>query len=164
MNRRLSRKIKFYCENKSKVNLTSRDLQLKGTIVSLPTIFRPYFDFKLEDNQLMQIYMDDLYPDSIYPVSNSIQLNDETKKNLRKNIPSSLKKDLWANFFGEEYKGKCQACKKEILRDGFEAGHKTSVANGGSNALTNLVPLCIDCNRSMGSDNFNDFVQTYYSN
>lgn len=161
---KLKRKLRFYYKNKVKVNLLTRDLKLKGTIISMPSLFKPYFDFKLEDNKLMQIDVEDLYPNSIYPESESIEVNTPSDNSkLRKSIPKSLKKDLWKNHFGNNFKGRCFCCKKEIMRDKFEVGHYISVANGGSDNLNNLRPICFDCNRSMGQINMQEFISQYYS-
>jgi hypothetical protein len=160
---RLKKKIKFYFENNTKVKLQSRELILEGQIISLPSIMKPSFDFKLNDGNLMQVYLDDIYPDSIYPSSSSVKVIEENKSKLRKSIPKSLKMDLWRNHFGHQFKGRCFCCKKEIMRDNFEAGHHLSDSNGGSDSLDNLRPICFDCNRSMGSINMNEFISEYYN-
>lgn len=36
---------------------------------------------------------------------------------------------------------------------------KVSLANGGSNSIQNLRPICKKCNREMGSKNWRDFIK-----
>lgn len=80
----------------------------------------------------------------------------------RKNIPKSVKKDLWVRNFGKKYKGNCFVCSKIIDTHNFEAGHIKSVFKGGSDNINNLKPICMSCNRSMSSMNLYDFKNKYY--
>jgi hypothetical protein len=43
----------------------------------------------------------------------------------------------------------------------FHAGHIHSHANGGSDTLSNLLPICAPCNLGMGSTNYDEFRATY---
>ncbi len=82
----------------------------------------------------------------------------------RKSIPKSVKKDLWIRNFGKKYKGNCFVCSKSIDTHRFEAGHIKAVAKGGSDNISNLKPICMSCNRSMGTMNLHDFKNKYYKN
>lgn len=86
----------------------------------------------------------------------------EPKKNTRKSIPKALKNIVWDTNIGEEKGiGKCYCCGQKINSKHFEAGHIIAVKNGGGNTLENLKPICSCCNKSMGTMNMNDFIQTY---
>ena len=80
----------------------------------------------------------------------------------RKNIPKAVKQDLWIRHFGKKYKGNCFVCNRVIETHNFEAGHIKSVANGGSDNISNLKPICMKCNRSMGTMNLHDYKKKYY--
>ena len=81
----------------------------------------------------------------------------------RKAIPKTVKTQLWNKFFTEDNaKGKCQVCSKEIKMSDFEAGHIIASANGGSDNLDNLTPLCGQCNKSMGTQSVYEFKKTYF--
>jgi hypothetical protein len=87
-----------------------------------------------------------------------------TTANKRKAIPKPVKMKLWNQHFTEDNaKGKCQVCSNEIKMSDFEAGHIISVANGGSDNIENLTPLCGQCNKSMGTQSVHDFKQTYFT-
>ena len=51
--------------------------------------------------------------------------------------------------------GHCECCKKELIwqnhkegeRGAWEAHHKTSVASGGQDTLSNCKILCLDCHK-----------------
>lgn len=80
----------------------------------------------------------------------------------RKSIPITVKNNLWKLYFGENFNERCNVCKNDINVHNFEAGHITSVKNGGSDNIENLVPICSTCNKSMGIQNLNDFKKNYY--
>ena len=56
----------------------------------------------------------------------------------------------------------CEICKGEITVDTFETGHIKARALGGQQDLDNLIPLCFDCNRSMGTRNAYDYKKDVY--
>jgi 5-methylcytosine-specific restriction endonuclease McrA len=81
----------------------------------------------------------------------------------RKAIPKAVKSTLWNIHFTENNaKGECKVCNKEIKMTDFDAGHIIAVANGGSNNLDNLMPVCSLCNKSMGVQNLNEFKKLYF--
>lgn len=80
--------------------------------------------------------------------------------NKRTTIPKALKIAIWNKHIGEEYgKVKCLCCKiTDITQSKFHCGHIVSVHNGGETNINNLKPICESCNKSMGTDNMNDFI------
>ena len=53
-------------------------------------------------------------------------------------------------------------CGSETISKKFDCGHMTAVANGGSNDISNLKPICSSCNKSMGTKNMDDFKKEFY--
>lgn len=91
------------------------------------------------------------------------KVENNTKKN-RKSIPKSLKNQVWNNKIGKQKGvGECNVCKIEIDSKNFECGHIISVHNGGENILENLIPICNCCNKSMRTENLNEFKNTYFT-
>lgn len=90
--------------------------------------------------------------------------DDETyvSNGKRKTIPKKVKEDLWIRYFGKKFKGNCFVCNDIIETHKFEAGHIKSAAKGGSDNISNLKPICMKCNRSMGTDNLNNYKNKYY--
>jgi len=81
----------------------------------------------------------------------------------RKAIPKAVKTTLWNMHFTENNaKGACQVCAKEIKMSEFEAGHIIAAANGGSDNVENLMPICGLCNKSMGTQNLHEFKRIYF--
>jgi 5-methylcytosine-specific restriction endonuclease McrA len=86
------------------------------------------------------------------------------KKPRRKQIPAPLRSKLWRIHFNKSMDGNCYVCQAEIAFEAWEAGHIISDAEGGAISLENLKPCCIQCNRSMGKVNMNDFIIQYFPN
>lgn len=77
----------------------------------------------------------------------------------RCNISPSLRRDVWNTYVGrmfELYRCLC-CCKNIITYESFHCGHVISRRDGGSLYITNLRPICRDCNVAMGTMNMNKF-------
>ena len=82
---------------------------------------------------------------------------------VRRAIPKTVRIALWENHFTDDNaKGNCNVCRCEIKISNFEAGHIVSRAKGGSDNLSNLLPLCSLCNKSMGTENLLEFKRKYF--
>ena len=97
---------------------------------------------------------------------NIIIINNEKNKKLKykkKKISATLKRLVWNKWIGEELgKSKCLCCKiTDITQLSFHCGHIIPECNGGELILSNLKPICQNCNSSMGSMNMNDFMKTF---
>ena len=85
------------------------------------------------------------------------------KKPRKKTIPLALKRKVWDHWVGEQIgKTKCPCCKlTDITQLNFSCGHINAEANGGSLHVSNLRPVCVSCNSSMGTKNMNEFIREY---
>lgn len=87
---------------------------------------------------------------------------------LKNKLNGGQRKKVWFNWFRslpdcEKNHGEplCPCCEAEFINAlAFEAGHKTSFKNGGTDALDNLIPICGGCNRSMGIMDFAEYKQS----
>tara|TARA_R100000750_G_C2338709_1_gene93232 strand:+ start:321 stop:1391 length:1071 start_codon:yes stop_codon:yes gene_type:complete len=96
--------------------------------------------------------------------SSNITTDNKTKRKSRKTIPKAIKNQLWRKHFGNSMKGRCVCCQNEIdALEGWEAGHVEAVANGGSDHIDNLRPVCSTCNKSMSTMNLNEYIRRYHS-
>jgi len=90
----------------------------------------------------------------------------------RKPISKKLKESVWNKEYLEniddddkdfdinsEQKCPIYKCKNKITIDTCEMGHIKSKANGGSETLKNLRPICHNCNLKMSSKNWKEFVE-----
>jgi 5-methylcytosine-specific restriction endonuclease McrA len=87
-------------------------------------------------------------------------------KYRKKSIPKALKKIVWDTNIGANIgTAKCKCCKHQDIRQiEFHCGHIIAEANGGKTILSNLLPICAQCNLSMGKMNMNDFTNKYMKN
>lgn len=87
----------------------------------------------------------------------------ECKKYYRKSVPKTVKDALWDTTFGSDKgEGNCYVCGMIINSKRFEAGHIIAVHNKGTTTLDNLECICSTCNKSMGTQNLEDFKKTYF--
>ncbi len=83
----------------------------------------------------------------------------------RKTVPKALKNQLWDDVYGKNVGCvKCPICNtRDITQADFEAGHIVARARGGATTVSNLLPICKDCNRSMGAQHMYDYKKQFYS-
>lgn len=88
------------------------------------------------------------------------------KSNKKQSIPLALKKLVWSKYIGEEIgKAKCTCCElTDIMQISFHCGHIVAEVNGGELSVNNLMPICQNCNSSMGSKNLLEFKGMLRSN
>ena len=82
-------------------------------------------------------------------------------KKRKKPIPAAVKRLVWNTYIGEEIgKAKCRCCNiTDITQLSFHCGHIIAEANGGEIKVSNLKPICQNCNLSMGTKNMQDFIK-----
>lgn len=70
----------------------------------------------------------------------------------KKVISKKLREEVWLKHFGKTFSSKCPIkwCTREISVFSFEVGHNIPESKGGKTTIDNLIPICGDCNRSMG--------------
>jgi len=86
----------------------------------------------------------------------------EPIKTKKKPISATIKRLVWNKWIGEEIgKSKCLCCNlTAITQLSFNAGHIIAESNGGETNVSNLKPICQNCNSSMGTKNMIDFMKT----
>jgi 5-methylcytosine-specific restriction endonuclease McrA len=88
---------------------------------------------------------------------------DKKESKPKKKISATMKRLVWNTNIGEEIgKFKCLCCKStDITQISFHCGHVTAEINGGELIVSNLKPICQNCNSSMGTKNMNEFMETF---
>jgi hypothetical protein len=69
-----------------------------------------------------------------------------------------LKKQVWEKCVDN----KCDICQNEIAFNRFDAGHIIARARGGQTDISNLIPICFDCNHAMGTRNAYEYKRDKY--
>ena len=63
------------------------------------------------------------------------------------------------------YECKCIVCNNNtITQNKNEAGHILSVKEGGKDTEDNIIPICGECNKSMGSKHMREFISETFPN
>ena len=87
----------------------------------------------------------------------------KNSKHPRKSIPKSVKDAVWDKCIGRHNGiGKCYCCGTNIDSKKFDCGHIIAFAKGGLNVVENLKPICATCNKSMGTQNLEEFKKEYF--
>lgn len=123
----------------------------------LETIYNKAFSSHLDGdvrNEKCKLFINDIV--------NAIEADDKMPKRKKKPISATVKKLVWNTHIGEEIgKAKCVCCNvTDITQLSFNCGHIHAEANGGDTIVSNLKPICQNCNSSMGTKNMNDFMKT----
>lgn len=107
-----------------------------------------------------KVHDDILKIDDIYSLS--IIKNQMFRK--KKSIPKTLKVQVWNHYVGEEIgKTLCMCCEKTfITQSNFECGHIIPESKDGKTTLSNLIPICGMCNKSMNNQNLFEFKNKYF--
>lgn len=82
----------------------------------------------------------------------------------RLTIPKNIRTQSWDKWIGSRQGlAPCYCCRiNEISKAQFECGHVVPDALGGLPQVENLRPICLPCNRSMGTIDMRQFCRTYY--
>ena len=114
---------------------------------------------KKEEEERMKACMKDVKQTK---TNNDNKINDKDKKKKKKPISVTIKRLVWNTHIGEEIgKAKCMCCKvTDITQMSFNCGHIIAEANGGETIVSNLKPICQNCNSSMGTKNMEDFMKS----
>ena len=89
-------------------------------------------------------------------------ITEKDKKKKKKPISATIKRLVWNTHIGEEVgKAKCMCCKAtDIAQISFNCGHIIAEANGGETIVSNMKPICQNCNSSMGIKNMEEFMKS----
>ena len=92
---------------------------------------------------------------------NSLSKSD---KYIKKKIPKKIKDECWDHYIGKDIgESLCLVCRKESINSKhFTAGHIISEKKGGKCNVNNIVPICNQCNLSIGTKDMNDYIKEHY--
>jgi hypothetical protein len=78
-------------------------------------------------------------------------------KPVRAHFSKSARRSVWGRHFGGVTCGACVCCEVPIGILEFAMAHIHSVASGGSNDLSNIVPTCVGCNEACSDMNLREW-------
>ena len=90
-------------------------------------------------------------------------LEEKGVKKSKQKIPAAVRRIVWNDYIGQKFGiGKCFCCRKaDIVQISFHCGHVISEKEGGTMKVSNLRPICSNCNASMGTKNMIDFMKHF---
>jgi hypothetical protein len=110
--------------------------------------------------------MEDILNRVVIALDRRTQLNqNKPEKTAHKGLKPRIRRSCWNKYIGEDIgKIQCLCCNiNEITPFTFHCGHVVAIANGGSNNIDNLRPICATCNSAMGTDNMIEFAKLHYN-
>ena len=130
---------------------------LKNELNKLKTIFVTTTSQPFRDTIFRQINKHQKYF-----TKNNSEIEDNIVKTKKKTISSTIKKLVWNTNIGENIgKSKCMCCNStDITQISFHCGHIIAESNGGETTVSNLKPICQNCNSSMKTKNMYDFMNS----
>lgn len=79
-----------------------------------------------------------------------------------KKIPAAVRHNVWIRTCGRVFESTCSCCRfNTITVFNFHCAHIEAKSKGGSNHVSNLIAVCIDCNLSMGTQSLYDFKSLF---
>ena len=99
---------------------------------------------------------------------NKIKKNQNNNK--RQYISKKLRQEVWTSNIGLKYNSKCYIdwCTNDINVFNYHIGHNIPHSKGGSIKLSNLKPICSNCNLSMSNNytinEWNDSIKNDLNN
>ena len=71
----------------------------------------------------------------------------------KEQIPKRIREFVWNTYNGENYSSKCYVswCSNHINVFNYQVGHDIPESKGGTMEISNLKPICGNCNLSMGN-------------
>jgi len=82
----------------------------------------------------------------------------------RKKISQRDRNKIWDDEFGHTVdRAMCPICERnEVRRHQFALGHINSLFKGGPDELSNMRPICFQCNTEMGTMDMNEYIAKYH--
>ena len=79
----------------------------------------------------------------------------------KQRIPAAVRRLVWNTYIGEERgNALCVCCNTTYISQmSFHCGHVVSEYHGGKVEVSNLRPICQNCNSSMGKRHMVDFMK-----
>ena len=85
------------------------------------------------------------------------------KKLKKEKITLAMREQIWKKYIGRVIDCACPVCQTRLISmTDFSAGHIIAEATGGVTDITNLVPICGNCNSRMSTLDLFEYTQKNY--
>jgi hypothetical protein len=95
------------------------------------------------------------------PLSEPAQTGGGNKvKKAKEKISKEMRDTIWEKYIGNKATADCPVCQKRVIgMTDFSAGHIEAEATGGVTDVTNLIPICGNCNSRMHTTNLYEYTR-----
>jgi len=142
--------VKNISKAKSKIfcNTTSRNKYQKGNKNQNINIDKK--EKNLNKRQKKTHYNDKMEPISLSSTSRMVSLKVGADSGY---LPKRIREVVWNTYNGDTYSSKCYVpwCSNIINVFNYQVGHDVPESKGGTYDISNLRPICSNCNLSMGN-------------
>jgi 5-methylcytosine-specific restriction endonuclease McrA len=149
-------------KNNSKVNKIKTSNNKKSSMLRIKNIVgKPLETMKQTITQTLNMSSKNKYSAKTNIEQNKNNANNASNTTKRRKLPYGLRYNVWQKYNGDVFNAKCYVdfCNQIVNPFTFEVGHDIPASKGGSNSITNLRPICRNCNNSMS----NVYTITEYS-
>lgn len=85
------------------------------------------------------------------------------KAKKKEKITLAMREQIWKRYIGREIDCACPVCQTRLISmTDFSAGHINAEAFGGATDITNLVPICANCNSRICTENLYEYTRKNY--
>lgn len=85
------------------------------------------------------------------------------KKSKKEKITPAMREQIWKKYIGRVIDCPCPVCQTRLISmTDFSAGHIVAETTGGATDITNLVPICGNCNSRMSTMDLFEYTQKNY--
>lgn len=145
--------------NSQQVDLLEEIRSLKEKVFEMELMVQNRVYASMSDTSTSDM-SDTVMHDNAPTLETGVQDNKPQQNKKKQNIPNSRRIASWNEHIGIDIgRAKCMCCQENIItQHKFNCGHVLSEAHGGTIEVSNLRPICYDCNNDMGSENMKDFA------
>ena len=97
-------------------------------------------------------------------MTNEAIASDKNNRYKKNKLNKQMRARCWMKYVGEDdARTMCVCCQEQMITTfSFECAHVVARACGGSNDLSNLRPICRDCNCGMGIRNMREYAKEMF--
>lgn len=75
----------------------------------------------------------------------------------------NIRELVWIEYIGKKMEGYCYCCEiRKITFTNFEVGHNIPISKGGTDEISNLRPVCKQCNSGMRTTVLEEYKRKYF--
>lgn len=87
----------------------------------------------------------------------------ERFEDKKPHFDKNIREVVWREYIGKMMEGYCYCCEiRKITFTDFEVGHNIPISKGGTDEISNLRPVCKQCNNGMRTMVLEEYKRKYF--